>query len=152
MINRLYFTYDDLLAHKLARQYKPLALLTNPTVLTNDVSVIIPTIDTPETFARTLTLILQNLPREVIIVTIKCDLRLVLDFVGNVSSGATKVSVITAPHGNKREQMTLGIQAAKGKILAFVDDDVFWPTDAVLAHLVRGFEDRKVGGVAGPAS
>lgn len=43
----------------------------------------------------------------------------------------------------------MGIRLARGKIIALVDDDAFWPATTVLPFLLAGLEDPKVGGVQG---
>lgn len=43
----------------------------------------------------------------------------------------------------------MGIRLARGKIIALVDDDAFWPATTVLPYLLAGLENAKVGGVQG---
>lgn len=43
----------------------------------------------------------------------------------------------------------MGIRLARGKIIALVDDDAFWPATTVLPYLLAGLENPKVGGVQG---
>lgn len=43
----------------------------------------------------------------------------------------------------------VGVKAARGKIFALVDDDVYWRVDTVVPYLLAPFEDAEVGGVAG---
>ncbi|KAI0467615.1 hypothetical protein F4859DRAFT_525037 [Xylaria cf. heliscus] len=56
---------------------------------------------------------------------------------------------MTAPAANKRQQLTLGIMAAGGKIVALVDDDAYWRTGTVIPYLLAPFENIMLGAVAG---
>ncbi|OLN83731.1 N-acetylglucosaminyltransferase [Colletotrichum chlorophyti] len=148
-----WYAYDDANTARLAKKYKPLALPEKPKYKSTDVSIIIPTIDTPETFTDCLRLWLANHPREIIIVTIERDLKRVHDLVKPViAEGDDRITLMTADHANKRQQLVAGMKEAKGRILALVDDDAFWSTVEVLPHLLAGFEDPGVGGCVGKQS
>ncbi|KAK1975622.1 family 2 glycosyl transferase [Colletotrichum cereale] len=146
-------TYDEALTKYLAKKTKPIPLPENPSYQSTDVSIIIATIDTPDSFTDCLRLWLANRPKEIIIVTIDRDLQRVHDLVKPViAEGDDRISVMTAEYASKRYQMVVGIKQAKGKILALVDDDAFWNTLQVLPYLLAPFEDPKVGGSFGKQS
>lgn len=92
---------------------------------------------------------LANKPKEIIIVTIPRDLARVHELLAPLGDVACPVSVYTVPKPGRRAQMTLALQKAKGKIVAFVDDDTYWPTNEVLPHLLAPFENPGVGGATG---
>ncbi|KAL0931201.1 N-acetylglucosaminyltransferase [Colletotrichum truncatum] len=148
----VWYLYDDALTARLAKKYQSLPLPKEPSYSSRDVSIIIPTIDTPDTFTDCLRLWLANNPREIIIVTIERDLQRVYDLVKPViPEGEERISLMTADYANKREQLVVGIKEAKGKILALVDDDAFWGYE-VLPSLLAPFEDNNVGGAVGKQS
>jgi cellulose synthase/poly-beta-1,6-N-acetylglucosamine synthase-like glycosyltransferase len=63
-----------------------------------------------------------------------------------VGKSPTQVIVSTIRKASKRRQMAQGIKAARGTIILFADDDVFWPPN-LLCHVLRSFEDLSVRGV-----
>ncbi|KAF9877516.1 hypothetical protein CkaCkLH20_05216 [Colletotrichum karsti] len=147
-----WYFYDEYLTARLAKKAKPVPLPRKPTYKTGDVSIVVATINTPDTFTDSLRLWLANLPKEIIIVTIERDLQRVVDLVQPViAEGDNRITVLTADYASKRAQMVVGIEQAKGKILACVDDDAFW-SYASLEHLIAPFEDPKVGGAVGKQS
>ncbi|OIW30741.1 family 2 glycosyltransferase [Coniochaeta ligniaria NRRL 30616] len=147
----LYDRREKRLANKYHSEYKPTPLPDNPTLTSEDVSIIVPTIDTEDTFTECLRLWLANKPKEIIVVTIPRDLARVQQLVQPIAQpDFDKIQVLTVPEANKRAQLIRGIQAATGTILSLVDDDVFWPHDMVLPYLLAPFEDKKVGACGGP--
>lgn len=95
---------------------------------------------------------LANEPREIIIVTVPRDLQHVKELLRVVDLERyphVPVSVLTVPRPGRREQMSLAIKHATGRIVAYVDDDTYWPSSKVLPYLLAGFEDPGVGGVGG---
>ncbi|KAJ1333162.1 N-acetylglucosaminyltransferase [Microdochium nivale] len=134
----------------------PLPLATGkPTFSTRDVSILIPTINTPKDFTECMKLWLANEPREIIIVTVPRDLQHVKELLRVVDLERyphVPVSVLTVPRPGRREQMSLAIKHATGRIVAYVDDDTYWPSSKVLPYLLAGFEDPGVGGVGGKQS
>ncbi|KAH7014273.1 nucleotide-diphospho-sugar transferase [Microdochium trichocladiopsis] len=120
---------------------------------TRDVSILIPTINTPNDFTVCMRLWLANAPREIIIVTIPRDLQRVNELLAAVEHDqSVPIHVLTVPKPGRREQMSLAIRHATGKIIAYVDDDTYWPSNQVLPHLLAGFENPRVGGVGGKQS
>ncbi|OHF03671.1 glycosyltransferase family 2 [Colletotrichum orchidophilum] len=147
-----WFAYDEALTKYLMKKAKPIPLPEEPTYKSTDVSIIVATINTPDTFTDCLRLWLANKPKEIIIVTIERDLQRVLDLVKPVKNdGDDRISVEIAEYASKRYQMVVGIKQAKGKVVALVDDDAFWGT-LVLPYLLAGFEIPKIGGVTGKQS
>jgi cellulose synthase/poly-beta-1,6-N-acetylglucosamine synthase-like glycosyltransferase len=120
-----------------------------------DVTVIILTIDPEESFKDSLLTVMKTCPFEVLIVTdllnftaIKSCVDEALELQKTVSreNYVTTVKVRTVERASKRRQMVEGIKHAQGSIIAFADDDTFWPPD-VLQYLLTCFEDPSVGGV-----
>lgn len=112
-------------------------------------SIVVATIDTPETFPQCLRQWIDNNPKEIIVVTIERDLQLVQNLVAQVPEAEGKIQVLTAAVANKRDQLAVGIRVAKGSIIGLVDDDAFWPKTTVLPYLLAGLEDPQVGATQG---
>jgi cellulose synthase/poly-beta-1,6-N-acetylglucosamine synthase-like glycosyltransferase len=149
VLRRLWSFVEGKFVARKAQQHKDHPIPARPTVTTEDVTVIIPTIDTPSTFPLAMSSVLKNKPLEVIIVTIERDYARVTELLSQVAldddSRDIPIQVFTVelPPG-KRKQMAAAIPKARGKITAQADDDVVWgPT--LLQHLVAPFEDPKVG-------
>lgn len=149
MFCRLWGRYECSVEAAYAESYKPLPLPDNPQYSTQDVSIVVATIDTPDTLPESLSQWLSNDPQEIIIVTIRRDLQLVQFLVSQVPLAARITQIVTCDIINKREQLAIGIRLTRGKIIALVDDDAFWPTTTVLPYLLAGLENPKVGGVQG---
>lgn len=139
-------------------EHTPIPLASDKPAFSNrDVSILIATINTPDDFAECIRLWLANTPKEVIIVTIPRDVQRVSELLAQVTSGKeggppcepVPISVFTVPRPGVREQMTLAIRKATGRIIALCDDDTYWPSNKVLPYLLAGFEDPKVGAVGG---
>jgi cellulose synthase/poly-beta-1,6-N-acetylglucosamine synthase-like glycosyltransferase len=146
---RLWELYDDYVFRTYAAQPRHILLSAAPRYSPGDVSIVIPTVDTPEALTECLTSQLLNHPHEIVIVTITRDKDRVLKLVGQVNDPDGKIRVLTVKAANKRRQMVCGIQATTGSVLALVDDDTVWPNPAVLPHLLAAFEDATVGGAVG---
>lgn len=72
-----------------------------------------------------------------------------MQLVEPLQEGADKIIILTAPLANKRQQLMIGVKAARGEIYALVDDDVYWRVDNVVPYLLAPFQDAEVGAVAG---
>lgn len=68
----------------------------------------------------------------------------------NINTDGTRIELLTIEKPNKRHQLLRGIQAARGEILALVDDDARWESDETLTSLLAPFEEEDVGLVGGP--
>lgn len=149
ILHRLWGRYESSVEAAYEQAYKPLPLPEKPQYSTQDVSVVVATIDTPATLPESLSQWLSNDPREIIIVTILRDLQLVQYLVSQVPSAVDITQIVTCDIINKREQLAMGIRMARGNVIALVDDDAFWPATTVLPYLLVGLEDPNVGGVQG---
>lgn len=121
----------------------------SPNYSHDDVSIIVPTIDTESTFTECMRLWIKANPREIIIATVERNKARVLRLIEPLKEDAGKIIIVIAPLANKRHQLIVGVKAAKGKIFALVDDDVYWRVDSVVPYLLAPFEDAEVGAVAG---
>lgn len=105
---------------------KPIAVPENPQMRSDCVSVIIPTIGAPVDLIPRLHAMLDNHPREIIIVTTAAligELKEVLQqFI--LTEQMRKIQVLDIPLPNKRNQLARGIQVATGEIIVLADDDV----------------------------
>ncbi|KAK1585037.1 polysaccharide synthase [Colletotrichum navitas] len=104
---------------------------------------------TESTFTECLRLWLGPNAREIVIVTVKRNRDRVERLVEPLKENADRVVILCAPLANKRIQLVVGVKAARGSILALVDDDVYWRAEGVLPYLLAPFGDTKVGTVAG---
>lgn len=150
-MNSIWTWHEKRLADKYYKEYEPVAVCHDDPYRGENVSIIVPTIDTEDTFTECLRLWLANRPKEIIIVTIPRDLDRVKRLVKPITGpDLHRIQIRTVAQANKREQMARGIKLASGSILALVDDDTFWPTDKVLPCLLAPFKDENVGAVGGP--
>ncbi|EJU04257.1 glycosyltransferase family 2 protein [Dacryopinax primogenitus] len=125
--------------------YRPVPLPLNPTyVASEDVTIIVPTIDAGEEFIEAARTWLQGDPREIIIVTEE-RMRGPLEELA-AAVDASKIRVLTVPYANKRLQMVEGIKHTMTDIVVFADDDALWPP-TMLPYILACFEDQKIGGV-----
>jgi len=115
-----------------------------------DVTVIVPTIQSDGSFTEAFLTWIANDPLEIIIVMIDSKLQemqsIITKTFKDVAGSSTKVMVLSIPLAGKRRQMARGIQRASGSILVLADDDVFWPP-MLLPYLLACFEVPEVGGV-----
>ncbi|KAI3553360.1 glycosyltransferase family 2 [Colletotrichum abscissum] len=141
--------YDKAVISYYSSKYKPAPLPKEPSYSPADVSIIVPTIDTESTFTECMRLWLKSKPREVIIVTVERNRDRIVRLLEPLKEDADKIVILCAPLANKRVQLVVGVKAARGSILALVDDDVYWRAAGVLPYLLAPFENAKVGAVAG---
>ncbi|KAL4900465.1 hypothetical protein BDW74DRAFT_170848 [Aspergillus multicolor] len=140
---------DKALTSYYAGKYKPVPLPATQSYSHNDVSIIVPTIDTEETFTECMRLWLKANPREIIISTVERNRARVEQLIEPLHEHANKIITVISPLANKRHQLIVGVKAARGRIFALVDDDVYWRVDTVVHYLLAPFEDAEVGAVAG---
>jgi cellulose synthase/poly-beta-1,6-N-acetylglucosamine synthase-like glycosyltransferase len=125
--------------------YKPVQPKANPTYRpSQDVTIVVPTIDAGEEFKIAAHSWLACNPKEIIIIT-ETKMREPLQQLAD-EVDPSKIRVLTVKKANKRLQMVAGINATTTEILVFADDDAIWkPT--MLDYILACFEDLKMGGV-----
>ena len=134
-----------------SQRLKPIPLSASPSYLAaRDVSIIVPTIQTGIEFVEALASWLANDPLEIIVVTVDNEVSLLNALINKVledtAYSRATVAVLAVSSAGKRKQMARGLDHAKGSIIVFVDDDVFWQP-LLLRYVLACFEDKKVGGV-----
>jgi len=131
----------------------------SPTFKPSDVSVVVPTVfgDKDEVMAC-LKRVRVCSPRQIIVVTREDLVPSVYAACAEVTAAAKEekerldmVQVIAVEKLNKRTQMITALQqAVTGSIVAFADDDVFWPGDDFIIAMLACFENPEVG-ACGPS-
>ncbi|KAL2072387.1 hypothetical protein VTL71DRAFT_11730 [Oculimacula yallundae] len=134
-----------------AAQYKP-AVRGSRTRNSDSVSVVARTLTPSPIFKECLISWLENNPLEVIISTTDDHEQALLRIVESVQQdrpdlSTTNIEIIFTKKG-ARMQMITGALAAKGEIVATVDNHIIWPK-TYLTHMLPCFDDPKVG-AAGP--
>ncbi|WVQ84637.1 hypothetical protein IAT38_006792 [Cryptococcus sp. DSM 104549] len=125
--------------------YRPIPLPENPTyIASEDVTIIVPTIDAGPEFKEAARSWLVGDPKEIIIVTDVTMVAPLQELANEVDP--TRIRVLTVPRANKRDQMSVGIQHTTTDIIFFADDDAIWPPQ-LLPYVLACFEDQQVGGV-----
>jgi cellulose synthase/poly-beta-1,6-N-acetylglucosamine synthase-like glycosyltransferase len=125
--------------------YRPVPLPENPTyVASEDVTIIVPTIDAGEEFKEAAHSWLAGKPKEVLIITEEKMLGPLQELANAVDP--ERIRVFTVPFANKRLQMAHGIKNTTTDIIVFADDDAIWPP-TLLPYVLACFEDQKIGGV-----
>lgn len=140
------FRYFRLIVNLISHwTFKPIPIPEHPSYTSQDVTVIIPTIDGDgEELRRTIKTCLATQPHEVIIVTVDANIKQTWQMASDINS--KKIRVLSVEKANKRRQMCEAIPEVTSKITVFADDDVIWPA-AVLQWMLAPFEDEKMGGV-----
>ncbi|KAI9265428.1 nucleotide-diphospho-sugar transferase [Helicostylum pulchrum] len=125
--------------------YEPVQPKVNPTYTpSQDVTIVVPTIDAGEEFKIAARSWLACNPKEIIIIT-ETSMRGPLQELAD-EVDPEKIRVLTVSKANKRLQMVAGVNATTTEILVFADDDAIWkPT--MLQYILACFEDLKMGGV-----
>lgn len=127
---------------------KPIPPPSDPKVKPDDVTVIIPCLDYNEKLARTITSIIANCPRKIILVTIATNRDKLEEMMRKVNSGSVEIKVETVQKPSKRKQMAAGIRLVETDLIVFADDDVDWPSGA-LRWIAAPFEVKsEIGAVA----
>lgn len=125
--------------------YKAIPVPENPTyIASEDVTIIVPTIDAGEEFKEAAHSWLVGDPKEIVIITEEKMKGPLQDLANAVNPN--KIRVETVPYANKRLQMSHGIKCATTDIIVFADDDAIWPP-TMLPSMLAPFEDQRVGGV-----
>jgi len=111
------------------------------------VSIVTPVYnEDPDVFRQALASWRANNPLEIIAVIDHTDKKCIREF-EEFSRQFKQAKLIVTEKSGKRPALADGIKAARGKIIALVDSDVFW-SRAVLREALRPFADPKVGGTA----
>jgi cellulose synthase/poly-beta-1,6-N-acetylglucosamine synthase-like glycosyltransferase len=128
--------------------FKPIPIPENPTLRPSDVTVILPTLDGEgEELERTIASILQNKPKEIILVTIDENMHKAERTMNKMPASIYKrIRCMSVKQANKRRQMARAIPEVTTEIIVFADDDVTWPV-RTLQWMLAPFEDKKYGGV-----
>jgi len=125
--------------------YRPIPVPENPTyIASEDVTIVVPTIDAGEEFKEAAHSWLVGKPKEILIITEERMLGPLQELADSVDP--SRIRVLTVPFANKRLQMTHGIRNTTTDIIVFADDDAIWPP-TMLPSMLACFEDQKVGGV-----
>ncbi|KAM0748952.1 polysaccharide synthase [Meredithblackwellia eburnea MCA 4105] len=144
--------------------YRHIPVPDHPTyIASEDVTIIVPTIDADDNFASAAHTWLAGHPKDVLIITETSVLPALQALADKVNEEdldkypevkktrdemglGGRVKVASVPKANKRLQMAAGIEAAETDIIVFADDDAIWPP-TMLPLLLAPFEDQKTGGV-----
>lgn len=134
-----------------SQRLKPITPPASPSyVAARDVSIIVPTIQTGTDFIGALASWLANDPLEIIVVTVEDQVqhlnRLIKKSLEGTEYSRKKIAVLAVSSAGKRKQMARGVERAKGSIIVFADDDVFWQP-LLLQYILACFEAKEVGGV-----
>ena len=113
-----------------------------------DVTVILPSLEGRGVeLEHTIESILQNEPKELILVTIQANLELANKTIAKMPAAQhNRLRCLAVANPNKRRQMARAIPEVNTKIIVFADDDVSWPRQT-LAWILAPFENKKYGGV-----
>ena len=137
--------------HVTSQRLRPVTPPASPSYLAaRDVSIVVPTIQTGTDFIGALASWLANDPLEIIVVTVDDQIqhlnRLIEKSLAGTEYFRTTITVLALSSAGKRKQMALGVEHAKGSIIVFADDDVFWQP-LLLRYVLACFEAKEVGGV-----
>ncbi|EON68548.1 hypothetical protein W97_07806 [Coniosporium apollinis CBS 100218] len=127
------------------RRFQSVPLPGKPTVLRDDVTVIIPTVCGKDTkcLEHTLRSCLENRPYEIIIVTIDRVRDIIAKFAGSIDAS---IKVMSVPIRGKRIQVAHALHGVKTSITILADDDVIWPSE-FLPQILAPLESWGVGAV-----
>ncbi|RWQ91762.1 putative polysaccharide synthase Cps1 [Paecilomyces variotii] len=129
--------------------FKPIQPPENPTLTSQDVSVIIPTLEgCGDELFETIRTILANEPFELLLVTIEANRKKAERMLATMPASKSRIRLFTVTHPNKRRQMTAAIPEVRTAITIFADDDVSWPPHLLRWILAPFDKDEKYGGVA----
>jgi len=128
--------------------FKPIPIPENPSLTPKDVTVILPSLDGEgNELESTIQSILQNEPKELIVVTVDDNLHKAKKTIAKMPAAQQgRLRCMSVKQANKRRQMARAIPEVTTKIIVFADDDVTWPR-RTLQWILAPFEDEKYGGV-----
>jgi hypothetical protein len=126
-------------------RYKSKPIPSKPTLTSDDVTVIIPTIHNVfEELRKPLLSILACNPAELILVTPIDKYDGLRKLAGSL--GYDNIQVLYTPIANKRLQVCEALPRVRTKITVMADDDVTWPS-TMMPWLLAPFENPRIGGV-----
>ncbi|GAA6012857.1 hypothetical protein JCM11491_006203 [Sporobolomyces phaffii] len=148
-----------------AWSYKPIPIPKKPTYFPQeDVTIVVPTIDSDAHFLTAMRSWLVGQPYEIIIITTFAVLPALQQLADEMNredaeknpemykdgtlgrDGNGRVRVFGVDKANKRKQMVEGIKRTETDIIVFADDDAMWPP-RLLPFVLACFEDLSIGGV-----
>ncbi|GAA5937077.1 hypothetical protein JCM1841_001875, partial [Sporobolomyces salmonicolor] len=141
--------------------YTPIPVPKHPTYFAHeDVTIVVPTIDSDAHFLSAMRSWLVGEPFEIIIITATHVLPALQELAGQMNAedatrhpgqamgrdGKGRIRVFGVEKANKRKQMVEGIKRTETDIIVFADDDAIWPP-TMLPLILACFEDLSIGGV-----
>ena len=121
--------------------YRPVPLPEHPTyIASEDVTIIVPTIDAGEEFREAAHSWLVGNPKEILIITeekMRGPLQELAD-----SVDPERIRVLTVPYANKRLQMAHGIKNTTTDIIVFADDDAIYEASRSQVQATTGDRPR----------
>ncbi|KAI9783178.1 MAG: hypothetical protein M1816_001468 [Peltula sp. TS41687] len=125
--------------------FKPIPLPDDPTLTSQDVTIIIPTLDGDgDGLRESVRSCLATEPFEILLVTVDANYKRLTELVSSMHT--TRLRAFSVPHANKRRQMCRAIPEVHTPITVFADDDVTWPC-TILRWMLAAFERQDIGGV-----
>jgi len=106
------------------------------------VSVVIPTYNPGKRILKTIGALKKQSPYEMIVVDDRSETD--TSFLKSIMG----IKFIRCSHGGAAKARNVGIKAAKGEIIAFIDDDCI-PSENWLKNITRHFKTPEIGGVGG---
>ncbi|GAA5861204.1 hypothetical protein JCM1840_003114 [Sporobolomyces johnsonii] len=141
--------------------YTPIPVPKHPTYFAHeDVTIVVPTIDSDDHFLSAMRSWLVGEPFEIIIITATHVLPALQGLADQMNAedaarhpgqamgrdGKGRIRVFGVEKANKRKQMVEGIKRTETDIIVFADDDAIWPP-TMLPLILACFEDLSIGGV-----
>ena len=125
--------------------FTPIPKARDPRYSSDDVTIIIPTLDGDSlALRRMIETLFANHPFEIILVTIDSNYKKAMTLASDIQS--KKIRVFSIPQANKRLQLCRGIPEVCTEITILADDDVLWP-ETLVEWILAPFDDSAMGGV-----
>ncbi|CAI6339815.1 unnamed protein product [Periconia digitata] len=126
--------------------YRPIQPIEEPTVTSQDMTVIIPTVaEDIQQLKETVQTAYRLEPFEVLLVTPDSRVKRVYQMVEELGC-PKRLQVLSVSQANKRRQLSRAIPEVQTKITLLLDDDV-WLPEKFTKWILAPFEDSRVGGV-----
>ncbi|PVI08342.1 glycosyltransferase family 2 protein [Periconia macrospinosa] len=126
--------------------YKPVQPVEEPTITSEDMTVIIPTVaEDIQQLKETVQTAYRLEPFELLLVTPDSRVKRVYQMVEELGC-PKKLQVLSVSQANKRRQLSRAIPEVRTKITLLLDDDV-WLPEKFTKWMLAPFEDPRVGGV-----